>query len=105
MESQETRPPSTGCSPMRSFRACAVRRDANADGFITVEEKFRYAPPSTGPGAARTWLIGTQTPQLLAPDPPGRTVMGRALHARRVAQVSTSSHGSQYGMTRARGLG
>jgi len=76
-ESQEYPPAQHGLFTHALLEGMRGAADANADGLITVEETFRHALPLVE--RLRDKAIGTQTPQLVAPDPLGQAVIGRAL--------------------------
>jgi WD40 repeat protein len=79
-ESQEYPPARHGLFTHALLEGLRGAGDANADGLITVEETFRHALPLVE--RLRDAAIGTQTPQLVAPEPLGQAVIGRVLAAR-----------------------
>jgi len=74
-ESQEYPPAQHGLFTHALLEGMRGAADANADGLITVGETFRHALPLVE--RLRDKAIGTQTPQLVAPDPLGQAVIGR----------------------------
>jgi uncharacterized caspase-like protein len=73
-ESQEYPPAQHGLFTHALLEGLRGAGDADADGRITVEEAFRHAVPMVERLQDRT--LGTQTPQLVAPESLRRTVVG-----------------------------
>jgi hypothetical protein len=57
--------------------------DADGDGVVTLAEAFGFAGPQVE--RLRDRGLGPQTPQLVAPEPLGRTVLTRVAPGERTA--------------------
>jgi hypothetical protein len=74
-ESQEYPPARHGLFTHSLLAGLDGAADADGDGAITLAEAFRFAAPMVE--RLRDREIGPQTPQLLAPEPLGSTVLAR----------------------------
>lgn len=74
-ESQEYAPARHGLFTHALLEGLRGAADADRDGVVTLAEAFRFAAPMVERLRDRT--IGPQTPQLLAPEPLGETVLAR----------------------------
>jgi uncharacterized caspase-like protein len=74
-ESQEYAPARHGLFTYAFLEGLRGAADVDRDGFITLEEAFRFAAPVVE--RLRDRSIGPQTPQLLAPGSLGGTVLAR----------------------------
>jgi WD40 repeat protein len=73
--SQEYAPAGHGLFTYALLEGLRGAADADGDGSVTLDEAFRYAVPLVERLRDRT--IGPQTPQLVAPEPLGATVLAR----------------------------
>ena len=74
-ESQEYAPARHGLFTHALLEGLRGAADADRDGVVTLSEAFRFAAPMVE--RLRDSKIGPQTPQLLAPEPLGDTVLAR----------------------------
>jgi len=74
-DSQEYAPARHGLFTYALLSGLQGAADANGDGFVTLGEAFRFAVPVVD--RLRDRGLGSQTPQLVAPEPPGDTILLR----------------------------
>jgi len=74
-DSQEYPPARHGLFTHALLEGLGGAADADRDGLVTLSEAFRFAGPMVE--RLRDPALGPQTPQLLAPEPLGETVLAR----------------------------